>query len=86
MKDTMFGLYDKCPRCGKSSGLYYSMQYPLEVMKRIDGKTFIKINGKRTNQIPQHIKAYIFDKNQVDYQVAYCKCDLCNWCSDPITQ
>jgi len=84
MKDTMFGLYNKCPSCGKKRGLYYSIQCPLVVTKRIDGKTFIKRDGKRITKISNCIKALIFDISQVDFQVAYCRCDLCNWRSGPI--
>lgn len=86
MQDKMFGLYDKCPKCGKGKGLYYLIQYPLEVCKTMDGKTFIKVNEKKTTRISQKRKAIIFERAQVDFQVAQCVCSICDWVSDPITQ
>lgn len=86
MKDTVFELYDKCPKCGKSKGLYYNIQYPLEVMQNLNGKTFIKPNGKRVTRISNRRKAFMFDQAQVDFQVANCVCEFCGWESEPITQ
>ena len=86
MKDTVFELYDKCPKCGKSKSLYYSMQYPLAVNKTLNGKTFIKTNGKRVTRISNRRKAYLYDIAQHNFELAICVCEFCGWESEPITQ
>ena len=86
MKDEVFGLYDKCPYCGKSRGLYYCMQYPLYVYKALNNKIFKKTNGKRKYNLSNKDKALIFDCNQSDFQVAICACEYCGWTSKTITQ
>lgn len=86
MKDELFELYDKCPKCGKSKGLYYSMQYPLAVNKTLNGKTFIRKYDKRVTRISNRQKALLYDIAQHNFELAICVCEFCGWESDPITQ
>lgn len=85
MKDEMFGLYDKCPKCGRKK-LYYAMQYPLEVMKALNGKVFIRINGKRKYELSNRDMAWRFKLSLNDFQCANCVCENCGWMSETITQ
>ena len=88
MKDKIFGLYDKCPACGQSKGLYYQMQYPLIVSETLNGKPFCYKKGKRTTKLSNRHKAGVYNVtlSSGDYQVAICNCSLCGWVSEPITQ
>lgn len=86
MKDKIFELYDKCPKCGKCKGLYYSMQFPLEVNKTLNGKTFIRRYDKRVTRLSNRQKAFLYDIAQCNAEIAVCVCEFCGWKSEPIVQ
>ena len=83
--DKMLGMYHVCPTCGKSSGLYYDMQYPTFRKIGLDGTPFEIKNGKRTKKITMHRKAITYDRDMYgEFQVAVCICERCGWQSESI--
>ena len=84
MKDTLFGKYDKCPKCGRRSGLYYTVQYPLVVTQMPNRKRFKWTNGRMRTRLTQ--KELARDFNSTDgFQMATCHCVCCNWQSETFT-
>lgn len=85
MRDKNYGLFDKCPRCGKSKGLYYVFQYPMIVKVTMKGKPFVFKNLVKKTRLSNRDKARYFDEafgSEVQY--AMCKCDLCGWKSEEV--
>lgn len=84
MKDKIFGKHNECPNCGSTKGLYYAMQYPMFVNVNLNGKPFVKRNGKRVTQLSNRTKGAIFDYSVVNFECAVCTCEECGWTSEPI--
>ena len=81
MRDKVFGQYDKCPRCGKSKGLYYILQKPMVVRVTMNGKPFIftKDNIKKTRLSNGDMARHFRETFGAETECAVCVCDLCGW-------
>lgn len=85
MKDKNYGLFDKCPRCGKSKGLYYVFQYPMIIEVTMKGKPFVFKDLVKKTRLSNRDMARCFMEafgNEVQY--AICECKLCGWKSEEV--
>lgn len=84
-KDTVFGRYEKCPKCGKFKGLYYQIQYPTFRTIGLNGRNFIFNDERRTTKIMMYdmVNTYHIDICN-KFQEAKCICQLCGWKSETI--